>query len=298
MIAPELHELARAVYPLGRLLAVKELSGGVSARTVEMEIGLADTTTRLIARWANPDRLKRFPDAACSEFKTMQAAEAAGLAIARPLLLRDPCLVIEHVDGHPDLVAQDLESYLAQFVTHLVGIHRANPTPFHHLPSQAEYFSRKLATPPEKLDHALQEGLIRQALSAAWPAGQNPTALLHGDFWPGNLLWRDGRLVAVIDWEEAMLGDPLADLSICRLDTFWIFGAAAMERLTQLYGSSSSIDLRWLPLWDLVAALRPAGQLPSWAKVYPGFGRPDVTEQTMREVHHRFVAQALTAIDR
>lgn len=52
-------------------------------------------------------------------------------------------------------------------------------------------------------------------------------------------------------------------------------------------------------LHELARAVYPlAGQLPSWAKVYPGFGRPDVTEQTMREVHHRFVAQALTAIDR
>ena len=25
--------------------------------------------------------------------------------------------------------------------------------------------------------------------------------LLHGYLWPGNLLWQDGRLVAVVDWE-------------------------------------------------------------------------------------------------
>jgi aminoglycoside phosphotransferase (APT) family kinase protein len=36
-------------------------------------------------------------------------------------------------------------------------------------------------------------------------------SLLHGDYWPDNTLWRDGRLVCVIDWEDAALGDPLAD---------------------------------------------------------------------------------------
>src|SRR5438067_5191571 len=31
-------------------------------------------------------------------------------------------------------------------------------------------------------------------------AARNERVLLHGDFWPGDTLWRDGRLVAVIDW--------------------------------------------------------------------------------------------------
>jgi len=36
--------------------------------------------------------------------------------------------------------------------------------------------------------------------------------LVHGDFRPANLLVRDGRLVAVIDWEDAMAGHWLADI--------------------------------------------------------------------------------------
>ncbi len=31
--------------------------------------------------------------------------------------------------------------------------------------------------------------------------------LLHGDFWPGNTLWRNGSLLAVIDWEQPAAGD-------------------------------------------------------------------------------------------
>ena len=37
------------------------------------------------------------------------------------------------------------------------------------------------------------------------PVQVNRPVLLHGDFWPGNILWRDGRLVAVIDWEKRPL---------------------------------------------------------------------------------------------
>jgi len=46
---------------------------------------------------------------------------------------------------------------------------------------------------------------IRNALLASWPPAQvSDPVVLHGDYWPGNVLWRDGRLVGVIDWEEAV----------------------------------------------------------------------------------------------
>ena len=38
------------------------------------------------------------------------------------------------------------------------------------------------------------------------------TVLVHGDFKPGNILLRNNRIVALLDWETAHLGDPLEDL--------------------------------------------------------------------------------------
>ena len=37
--------------------------------------------------------------------------------------------------------------------------------------------------------------------------------LVHGDFGSNNVLVADGRIVGVIDWSEAMIGDPLYDLA-------------------------------------------------------------------------------------
>lgn len=36
--------------------------------------------------------------------------------------------------------------------------------------------------------------------------------LVHGDYKIGNFIWRDERIRAVLDWEGAMVGDPLQDL--------------------------------------------------------------------------------------
>ena len=46
-------------------------------------------------------------------------------------------------------------------------------------------------------------------------APDGPTSdmvVVHGDYKVGNFIWRDERIVALLDWEGAALGDPLQDL--------------------------------------------------------------------------------------
>ena len=50
-----------------------------------------------------------------------------------------------------------------------------------------------------------------EALASVWIG---PPVWVHGDVAPGNLLLRDGRLCAVIDWGIMSIGDPACDLAI------------------------------------------------------------------------------------
>jgi aminoglycoside phosphotransferase (APT) family kinase protein len=53
------------------------------------------------------------------------------------------------------------------------------------------------------------------ALLAASVPEQSPDGIVHGDYRLDNVLAAaDGRLVAVLDWEMATLGDPLTDLAL------------------------------------------------------------------------------------
>ncbi len=115
----------------------------------------------------------------------------------------------------------------------------------------------------------------------------NRPVVLHGDYWPGNALWRDGRLVAIVDWEDAMFGDPLADLSVARQELWWFFGPVAAREFTARYHAlRPAADLTALPLWDLRAALRPAGKLASW-------GLSQARQERMIAAHRQFVSEAL-----
>ena len=44
--------------------------------------------------------------------------------------------------------------------------------------------------------------------------------VLHGDLRTGNYMIRDGRINALLDWEEAHVGDPVQDLAHCALRLF------------------------------------------------------------------------------
>jgi aminoglycoside phosphotransferase (APT) family kinase protein len=94
-------------------------------------------------------------------------------------------------------------------------------------------------------------------------------ALLHGDFWPGNVLWKGGRLVAVIDWEDACLGDPLADLATARVELLCGYGHDAMEWFTTRYLSAhratiGPLRLDMLPVWELYVSASALTSMSEW----------------------------------
>jgi aminoglycoside phosphotransferase (APT) family kinase protein len=64
-------------------------------------------------------------------------------------------------------------------------------------------------------------------LKANIPTAQGPVVIVHGDAGPGNFLYRDGRVCAVLDWELAHLGDPHDDLA-------WVSVRAVQEPFTDL----------------------------------------------------------------
>jgi aminoglycoside phosphotransferase (APT) family kinase protein len=154
-----------------------------------------------------------------------------------------------------------------------------------------ERLGRRLSETPARFDQTLGEREIRAALARVWPpAPGNEAVLLHGDFWPGNTLWHRGRLAAVIDWEDAGFGDPLADLANARLEITMNLGQDLTREFTAHYRSlMPAVDYTNLPHWDLCAALRPAGQMSSW-----GLGQARLRKY--QDGHRAFVRQALDAL--
>jgi aminoglycoside phosphotransferase (APT) family kinase protein len=291
-------QVARRLDPRARLLRSWELEGGTSTRVTALELQSPDGARRRAAV-REYGTAEHNPHVATAEFNVLEIMHAAGVPVPFPYLadesreiLPGPYLVTEFIDGaritEPD-GARDVARKLAAVLSRIHGAPRDHGRSL--LQDQRDRYNARVRATPAVLDESLSEGRIRAALGHAWPPPRrNKPVILHGDFWPGNTLWRDGELAAVIDWDHAGLGDPLVDLANGRLEIHMLHGAQAALAYTEHYRSlTPTLDDADLPYWDLFAALRPAGEMSSW-------GLDAATLTRLRGGHREFVDHALQAL--
>lgn len=299
-----LSQIVEALAPGARLVASTSFRGGLSSEMVLVEAELGDgSRRRFVVRHA---RGERGSSSIGVEYRLLETVWALGLPVPQPLLLDEsgtvsdqPYMVLAYVDGSPRVSEDGGVDTARRLADVLASIHEVDGSgpDFADLPRRETRVARALEGRRGAIDDSLREGLILEVLRAHWPASPPGRAsLLHCDLWLGNVLWAGSEVVAVIDWENAHVGDPLADLAITRLECAWSFGRDAVSVLTEHYVARTGVDLRPLPLWDLAAALRPTGELSAWAADWRNYGRPGMTSERMRTAHQWFVDDALAAL--
>lgn len=82
-----------------------------------------------------------------------------------------------------------------------------------------------------------------------------PPAIIHGDTKLSNLMWKDGRVTAVLDWEMALNGEPLANLGYMLYSFESVYHIAT--RAQKLPGMLSRDQV--IALWSEVSGRSAAG---------------------------------------
>ncbi len=289
-------QVIQKIDPQARLLREWMLKGGVSAQVTAIKFERANGKIEtVVIRQHGAVDLAHNPHIATDEFKLLNILHTGGIKVPLPYfadesceILPSPYIVIVFIEGETVFAPSDISSYVTQAADQLSRLHRTYWAGINFLttPDYSTWFRDR----PAKLDDSIGEGQIRDVLEAGWGSiTNNPMTLLHGDYWPGNLLWKDEQLVAVIDWEDAAHGDPLQDLAKARLELLWALGDDAMHQFTNTYLQLTTLDSRSLPYWDLCAALRPAFKLSAWVD--------DAAEQQiMRDKLRTFAVQAIAKI--
>ncbi|MYD09434.1 MAG: phosphotransferase [Chloroflexi bacterium] len=285
------NHLARALAIIDsryRLNGVRQLSGRALLVVVSAGDGASE---RLIALSHSVADRKRNPDIARAEYRLLATLRRAGLAVAQPLHLavdhEPPYFITSFIAGAPRYSAQDGPAFCRRLAALLTEVHALDPdaVDLSYLPRQgdplAEYLDSTCAA-----DERIRAAMWRAANSVE----PNASVLLHGDFWLGNLLWQGEALSGIIDWEDAMLGDPLGDLGKSRLEMLWALGEAAMREYSDAYlALNPQLDAGALPFWDLWGAAR----LPHFAS----FAADAAKAADMRRQYERFVKSAIDALD-
>jgi aminoglycoside phosphotransferase (APT) family kinase protein len=253
----QIQDIIQKRHPNSKLLKASELTGGVSAQMTALEIALPDKLTQqmILRQHGEADR-KRNPNIAQDEYTLLSILRSIDLPVPEPYHVDTSHLLMEFIDGKTTFSPNDLESFIMQLAKNLVAIHQVDLTKhdLSFLPQQIDLIKHRIQSPPPSDRH------IVDAMCDVIPSlPMNNTVLLHGDYWLGNILWREGQLVGIIDWEDAMLGDPLGDLGKSRLEMIWTLDEDAMNTYTQHYQKLMPlIDFSYLPFWDLWGALRLA----------------------------------------
>ena len=84
---------------------------------------------------------------------------------------------------------------------------------------------------------------------------------VHGDVWPGNLVWKGDAIAALIDWKTAGVGAPGVDLSELRKQVAITFGPEAPAHVLDGWQRATGTTANDVAYWDAVAALNTPTEL-------------------------------------
>ncbi len=296
----DLQNLLAAIDPDARLLDHWPLTGGVSAQTLAVEFERSDgSAAHLVVRAHGPRDLARDPDIALHEYMLLQALFDSGFPVAEPVY------VDQHgqLSGRPAVVSgflageartadgpQSTSRMISEMAFWLAKIHRFDRSQVDLSFLVGSDYEDRSRLESRAEDSALAQRTCRILQESPETRHLNQPVLLHGDFWRGNLLWRSERIVGIIDWEDAFIGDPIIDLARTRLELFWTEGALASERFTVQYLGWNDIDIDGLPWWDLRMSLE-------FARALPGWGLPPEREREMLGLLEQFVQRAVDELN-
>jgi len=251
----DLATIVRQLDPDARELRAAPLTGGVSAEVIGVDFTDADgIVQRVVVRTHRDMDGKAEPQQrARREFALLETLYARAMKVPRPRLFVPPrTLVIDRVDGTTQLPDEPVEA----FADALAVIHQVSLAGLPELP--------KTIDPMPSLREWLPELAAQRHLHDVCGAHGASPCLLHGDYWPGNVLWRGRELVAVLDWEDAALGDPLSDVACARVELACMTDADTAQRFTQAYGRRLPVDAARLPWWDLYVASAALHSMAGW----------------------------------
>ena len=156
----------------------------------------------------------------------------------------------------------DVEELAATLGAFIAALHTVGPADGPRTPWRGVQLARRDETVRGLLAD-LRDVVDVRAASAAWedalaaPAWPGPDVWLHGDLHPPNMLVEAGRLSAIIDFGDLVVGDPATDL----MGAWMVLPPSARPLLAEAVGVDDATWARgrgWALSWGLVCLAHSA----------------------------------------
>lgn len=294
-------------------VTVEQVPGGASRQAWFVDAVTGTETQQLFLRYdpRDPDPLSAFHPLQV-EAEIMAELYRHGVTVPRVLAAHpeQQAVLLERIDGatwfrlikDPDEQVRTARD----FIDKLAAMHRidANDLKIDHLGPAGpveQHVRAELAAMRRRLD-AYGKPAPLLSFCIDWldrnvPVYDGPTVLVQGDTGPGNFMYADGVVTAIVDWELAHFGDPMDDIAWLSLrtvqDTFTDFPARLAE-YEQLSGHRIDENRVWY--YRLFAETRLASLSPGSVDIRASApaGSPDAGNSLIYGMlHRRMLVEAL-----
>jgi aminoglycoside phosphotransferase (APT) family kinase protein len=205
------------------------------------------------------DWLAEEPDLAVREATALRLLEGGGLPTPRALAVDPdgaaagaPAVLMTRLPGRIEWDPPLVERFLRALAEPLPAVHATAIPASVWVP---EYRPYRLEMHRAPAWAARPDVWLRaiEALEGAPPESDH--VFIHRDYHPGNVLWLGGRVTGLVDWVNASVGSPWADIGHCRVNIASELGQEAADRFLALYRSVSGRSDDYHPYWDVTAAI-------------------------------------------
>ncbi|WP_317931084.1 phosphotransferase [Halioxenophilus sp. WMMB6] len=213
-------------------ITAEKFAGGQSNPTFLIQAA----SDQYVLRRQPPGKLLKSAHAVDREYQVLTALSQSEVPVARALHLCQDCDVIgsmfylmSYEPGEifwdpalPAVAMDQRKAYYSEIIRILAAIHNldVNKVGLAEFGRPGNYFERQIGRWTQQYraaetDHKPEVERLILWLDAHCPAEDGQVSLVHGDFRIDNIIFYNGeaRGRAVLDWELATLGHPLADLA-------------------------------------------------------------------------------------
>jgi len=261
----KLQKVLNSFVPGLELIHFEPLTGGVSSEVFLIEAKQNKTKIKLVLRYEGgmPSKID-----ITNEFNLLQALANTNIPSVEPLfidtsckILDKPFMLLSFMEGDVIIPNTDNLDLITKMADQLRCIHSINPALLPDLPIQIDPIEGLLKYLPKGDEWMEIKNYISSLKNTAF---EGQRVFLHGDFWPGNILWAKDQIVAVIDWDYAAIGDPISDLAVSSLEMRYEFGKEGMNQLCEAYLKHSMIDNSRFSLWLISIASSTLHFINQW----------------------------------
>lgn len=294
----QLHRVRDAI-GAGSLVHTRRIEAGLGCT---MDV-LTEGSTRLVLRRYGEWSRDREVDVAARETRALELMQRANIPAPAPIwvdsegVFDEQAILISFVEGEADLTPAnpfDWAEKLAAVLNRIHEIHLEDDDIDLFPPGAGEDIAKIQENPEMVLEHPLGEDLLRRRVLLASRDVEADLVFSHTDFWPGNTLWSDGNLAAVVDWESPAMGDREMDVAYCSLDIRYLGMDRVADHFVKSYRELSESTLPNLSHWEAVALCRPMPDIAQWVPAWVAMGRAISEDQARKrytEVLESFLAR-------